>query len=484
MLIGDHLTLHPRPAFPDPLEADGHSIRETYVLTRETGEICARILRRLTSYAEPQPGGFFFTGERGVGKTHLLRYLGTFLENPSDPEWGVFQPFLPDNAQPHVAVNSFFINIPEDPAIPLGRFLAAQLRVPKPLTPGVNETPETDLSEEEFAALAQEAVSEQATRSLGLLVLDNISRRLDRIANPESLEREFRLLKIVMDSFAPSGVLVVLIMDEQHLKWEGATGLQLTLMNSLGDSCDFIWLSRNHIVEIIASALASKNDGQKLAIRGILNRLRKKLPHFGTKAENFIDLYPIHPDVFYSLFRLRSLLPGFSPLRFVQSAIDAMSGKPAERLVTLDFLFDEIVDDLRAHGKYKSLLHAYDRLQQDVVPFLKPAVQARAQLLVKGIAFLSICESQPPSVRALTNSLLIYHDADFLPSYSMTSAILIELEQKGGKYLAVEGEKQDRRYRLLDSSNRLCFPTARDLVSNEDEFALQFPLLVYEWLHS
>ena len=466
------------------MEADGHSIRETYVLTRETGEICARILRRLACYADSQPGGFFFTGERGVGKTHLLRYLGTFLENLSDPEWAVFEPFLPDNAQPRVPVNSLFINIPEDPSVPLGRFLAAQLRTPKPSAPGISEKPEADLSEEEFAALIPEAVSEQAMRSVGMLVLDNISRRLDRIATPESLEREFRLLKIVTDSFAPSGVLVVLIMDEQHLKWENATGIQLTLMNSLGDSCDFIWLSRNHIVEIIASALASKNDGQKLAIRGILNRLRKKLPYFGTKAENFIDLYPIHPDVFYSLFRLRSLLPGFSPLRFVQGAIDAMSGEPAERLVTLDFLFDRIVDDLRASGKYTSLLYAYDRLQQEIVPFLKPAVQARAQLLLKGIAFLSICESQPPSVRALTNSLLIYHDADFLPSYSMTSAILMELEQKGGKYLVAEGEKQDRRYRLLDSSNRLGFPTVRDLLANEDEFALQFPLLVYEWLHS
>ncbi len=95
------------------MEADGHSIRETYVLTRETGEICARILRRLACYADSQPGGFFFTGERGVGKTHLLRYLGTFLENLSDPEWAVFEPFLPDNAQPRVPVNSLFINIPE-----------------------------------------------------------------------------------------------------------------------------------------------------------------------------------------------------------------------------------------------------------------------------------------------------------------------------------------------------------------------------------
>src|SRR6266540_2911538 len=103
MRIADHLTLHPRPSFLDPSEADVQALRECSILTRETGEICARILRRLACYAEPQPGGYFFTGERGVGKTHLLRYLGTFLENPSDPEWGVFQPFLPDNAQPHVA---------------------------------------------------------------------------------------------------------------------------------------------------------------------------------------------------------------------------------------------------------------------------------------------------------------------------------------------------------------------------------------------
>src|SRR5205809_6162574 len=124
MLVGDHVTLHPRPRFPDPMEASGHSIRETYVLTRETGEICARILRRLACYADSQPGGFFFTGERGVRKTHLLRYLATFLENLSDPGWAVFQLFLPDNAQPRVPVNCLFINIPEDHCVRLLPFPA------------------------------------------------------------------------------------------------------------------------------------------------------------------------------------------------------------------------------------------------------------------------------------------------------------------------------------------------------------------------
>src|SRR5437773_12328694 len=128
MLVGDHVTLHPRPRFPDPMEASGHSIRETYVLTRETGEICARILRRLACYADSQPGGFFFTGERGVGKTHLLRYLGTFLENLSDRERAVFGPFLPDNAQHRMPVNGLFINIREDPSGRLGRFAPAHLR--------------------------------------------------------------------------------------------------------------------------------------------------------------------------------------------------------------------------------------------------------------------------------------------------------------------------------------------------------------------
>src|SRR5207249_11025137 len=99
MLVGDHVTLHPRPRFPDPMEASGDSIRETYVLTRETGEICARILRPLARYADSQPGGFLFPGERGVGKTRLLRYLGTFLESLSDPEWPRFGPFLPDHPQ-------------------------------------------------------------------------------------------------------------------------------------------------------------------------------------------------------------------------------------------------------------------------------------------------------------------------------------------------------------------------------------------------
>jgi hypothetical protein len=44
MQIGDCITFHPRAPFADSAEADLKTIRDTFVLTTETGEILARIL--------------------------------------------------------------------------------------------------------------------------------------------------------------------------------------------------------------------------------------------------------------------------------------------------------------------------------------------------------------------------------------------------------------------------------------------------------
>ncbi len=484
MRIGDNFTLNRKPGFPHPPEADGQTLRDSYVLTRETGEICARILRRLACHAEPQPGGFFLTGERGVGKTHLLRYLAGFLSNPKAPGWEPLHAFLGNDPAPRVALNSLFVEISDDPSIDLGRYL--EWKIGAEATPSPFETGEgkTEMSGEQFAIIVQRAASDYSARSLGILVLDDISRRLDRITEPSKLEKEFQTLKILMESFANRGVLVFMVMDECHLKWESAMGIQMSILDSLGESCDFIWLSRNHIVEIIATALASKSDAQKLEIRGLLNRLRRKLPHLVAKAENFIDLYPIHPDVFYALFQLRSRLPRFSPLRFAQIAMEDVYRRPAENLVTLDYLFDHVHNDLKILTQFRSLLASYEHLKREVIPLLKPAVQLNGHLLLKVITLLTLCESQAPTVRALANSLLILDDSDFLPSYSLTSAILLELEQLGGKFLSVEGEMLDRRYRLLEAGSDASLPTAKKLLAQEDEFPLQFPVLVFEWLHS
>src|SRR5436309_3348665 len=234
MRIADHLTLYSRPSFLDPSEADDQALRQFSILTRETGEICARILRRLACYAEPQPGGFFFTGERGVGKTHLLRYLAGFLADPKNPGWEALHPYLENDSIPRVSLNSLFIKIPSDPSVDLGLHLESKLATGTPHAPVDSDPMKRQVPGDEFAASMHRVAAEHAARSLGILVLDDISRRLDLSSDSPALEREFQLLKILMRSFSERGVLVLMVMDEGHLKWERAMGIQMSILDSLG----------------------------------------------------------------------------------------------------------------------------------------------------------------------------------------------------------------------------------------------------------
>jgi hypothetical protein len=238
------------------------------------------------------------------------------------------------------------------------------------------------------------------------------------------------------------------------------------------------------IREFLASVLAPKDVRQRAAIRHILERLRQKLPAFEPGTENFVDLYPIHPSVFNALFELRSLLPGFSALRFMQKAIPTVLDRPEDRLVTLDHLFDSILPELGKVARVRPLLASYESFHANVLPLFKPGVQPKVEAILKAIAFSTICQARPVDAQSLANSLLLYEDSDFLPSYSLTSALLMEMEQKGGMHLVAEGEKFERAYRLLDLVQPVSLFISRERLESEEELRRKFPLLICDWIRS
>lgn len=443
-------------------------------MTQEAGNLCSRILQRLASSPNPQPGAFLFTGNRGVGKTHLLHYLAALVRDPNAAAWAELNPFIQDSSRPKAPLNSLFIQVPEDPEINVDRFLSEKLKDVIPSARAGSSMPDG------FASRLRDATIQLSADGLGFIVLEDVSQRIDRITDPKQLQRDIWLYRALAEAFAQHGILAIFVAEERHLKPNNATPVADCPLSGLSSCCDFIWLSRNNIAEIIARALATKNEGQKSRIREILDQLRRKLPTFGPNAETFVELYPIHPHLFNALFQLRTLMPQFSPLSFVQTAIESALDQPAERLVCLDCLFDYIVPELRQ--RYRPLLTCYDEFRAKVIPQLKAQVRQKAEVLLKGIAFSTICETLPSSVQSLANSLLLYDESDFLPSYSMTFALLMEMEQKGGSYLLAEGENLDRHYRLLHDVKPVNLKASREFLEQEHEFRLRLPLLIYDWV--
>jgi hypothetical protein len=443
--IRDNLIYRDRLSFPDPAGPDQAAIQASFVVTSEARTACSRILGRLATYHHKQPSAFLFTGAPGVGKTHLLRFMQGLLADPSGSGWEKLLPFPEGSRRPPAPQQSCFLDIPADPSADLGQALLRQVLESSGQDPLVAAGGMASLTD--FSKRLSDAAPLLLSRNLAFIALEGLSQRIDGLASRESIEDEIRLLRTLAEIAAESGTLVFFVADDRHLQSNGKTSALPPLKN-LAQFCDLIWLSRGNIAEIVSTMLAPKNRAQRAEILRILESLRKKLPLFGHKDESFSDLYPIHPQVFNALFDLRAVLPGFSILEFAQAAIKASLDLPAERLVGSDELFDHVLPELRKRPRFVNLLRAYDELQRRALPHLNPRSRPRAACLLKGIALGSICPSISGTVKNLANGLLLFDDSDVSPGYSMAAGILLELEQRSGSLLIVEGERLDRTYRL------------------------------------
>ncbi len=332
--VADLIAYPAVPPFPDAQKADLAAIRESLVLTTETGEICSRVFRRLATFPSPQRGAFLFAGNPGVGKTYLLKLIEVLLADPQEPLWSMLQDVLPPSGPPSQPLEAKRIEIPTDPRHDLARFLIRSLGG----SAGGEETvelPGTPLAD--LSARILETATAFAGRSLGMVALENISCRIDNCNNPVQRENELTFLKNVSEVLAHNGVLVLLVVDERHIRPERGRTAAAPL-ESLAHACDFLWLSRNNIAEIISSRIAPRNAQQRTEIDRIPAYVRRNHSFLDSKSISLSEIYPIHPQTFNAMFALRKILPCFSLLNFVQQAIGAALMRPAEQLVTIDDL--------------------------------------------------------------------------------------------------------------------------------------------------
>ncbi len=479
MLIADSLTPNTDLAPIDPSKADFETIRRSLIPTEECRETLRIILKQLSMFPTPQPSGYLFSGEPGTGKTHLLRYLCGMLENPVDPAWqSLFVECTGTENSVHPPKSLLFA-VPADPSVELASFLIEKLGQS---TAGqdVETFCRPDISQEEFTARMLVSGSELSASAVGMVILDDISPRLDRLTNTEGLEQEVRLYTTLMEVLSGSGILVLLVVEDRHLDAREGVFRQALALDVLNKAAGRIRLSRKNASAVITRTFAAKGEAQKAALRDVLQVLRKRLPCLDVRTATFVDLYPIHPYVFAAMFEVPRILRGFSPLRFVREVIDDSLRRPVETPVTIDLLFDYILPQLQSIRDFNAVLASFHDARTKGIPCLKALGQDKAERMLKAITLWTLIKREPASVRFLANALLLYDESELLPSYSLVAGLLLEMEQIREFHLLVEGEKQDRGYRILGEEGRIFSSPARNPWEKE-EFRLRFPIVLLDW---
>jgi hypothetical protein len=384
------------------------------------------------------------------------------LSAPEDPAWETLEGSnLPRRG-------SLFLTIPEDPQVDTAQMLLMWLESAAQAESGISGLP---VDPEAFAAGIARISGPLAQRSIGLVVLDDLGRRF-RALDPPSAAREARTCASLIGTLSAAGILVVVVAGEAQA--------YSTLVTSLAPLCEIVTLTSDSIAEVIGGTLAPKDAAQSREIRSILQALRRRLPLFGSTSRRFVQLYPIHPSAFRLLFKLRRNLPSFSPLEFVRAAIESSLPQPATDILTTDALFDSVLPDFRDRPQSRPPLDAYDALLERVIARLRPSARAATASLLKAIGLHTLCGGAGITVRSLAHELLP-DESDLLSSYALTSALLIQLEQKAPALLVSRGEKLDRCYRLSGAVPEAT-PSPPD-ATDAEYLVLQFPAMLFDWVH-
>ncbi len=474
LLIRDLIVLHGRPVLTDPLAAGAEDVRRSFVGTPDAGRVCAQILRSVCAPGS-QKGAVLLSGLPGSGRTHILRYVDLLMAEPRGLAWENPPPFLQPADRPSKPVRSLFIPVPASPHVDLGPFLCARLSadgIPAGLSGGHARTAE------ELAKSLETSLPRLAAGGVGMVVLENVSRRIRESRDASLLEHDRDLYRAVARAFTHSGILLVTVVDESHIRLGPGSRPRLS---SLRDVCDSLAVSRNNLLQVVA-ATALKDPAQRQSVRRMLDDARAKFPLFGPKAEEFVDLYPLHASVFDALFRLRAAVPGFSPLHAVRTALKRYLDSPPSAMITVDRFFDHIEPELRAGEKSSGALAGLDEGMKHLVPRLSPALRPAAAAVLKAIALGSICSHRGTSVRSLAYQCLIEDPTGALSGNALASAILTEMEEMPNSTLAAAGERLERVYRFCSGRPRHSDSPAGRATQAERLSAI-FPLMLFDWVH-
>jgi hypothetical protein len=214
MKTGDQWTFR-IPGSKNPA-ADSQAEGDSLVLTEEAAEILIIALEQIADFPNPMRGAILISGDIGIDRVQLLHHLANLLANPDYPAWNTLIESLELNGEvrPKSPIKSLFMAIPQDPARDLSSFLAASFAQGAPETPLPHAG--TPMTAEELSGQLQMISRRLAEQSIGMIVLENISERIERLNDARKLQQELQLYHMLSDAFSQNGILTMMIGKEEH----------------------------------------------------------------------------------------------------------------------------------------------------------------------------------------------------------------------------------------------------------------------------
>ncbi len=222
------------------------------------------------------------------------------------------------------------------------------------------------------------------------------------------------------------------------------------------------------LADVFDQFIAVKSREQREMLKKLYEQIRQQLP-FSASREEFIKLYPLHPQVFKLVPSLRSFSNRFSLFGFFYSVAPRTLLKRDFNLINVIQIFESFEFEFRRIDALAYLLSVYDKLSDSFVRALPQAQQLYAKILLTSLTVLSL-DGRPRSMQEITDAAMLFEDGPQSLFQQMMSSHLELMAITAGNAMEVIELDGVPRYRI-----RLCEevydPLAEKLsqIANSDE---------------
>jgi hypothetical protein len=392
--------------------AEAERVVSSYLITKEMGVLIGRLLADLaaprSSHTQTQlPALHIITGQRGVGKTHLLTFIRSIIEVKAlrgmIADSNILQAIgqFADKTVTTIDIN--FVGFESDS-------FANRLR--QALCTTLRQASYYD-DDKWTAAVQGEQVFEQAFGALPLgaqiiLFIDGLSQRWYRA--PEQVEADLDWLALIARQADALPLRAVIVREEEadHLE------------NS--DSAVYN-IPANNLREIIARRVLKKTPQQLQELTELHAELMRLLPGFSWSHDDIAECYPLHPLIFECSAALRAAARSFSLPSFITASVPRVLSRPALSLITPDEVFDRYEYEFRKNEDLAPTMRLYDQIVTQAIAKLPVTDRLWAKLVLKTL-FLYSLNGQSANSYQIAQAQILTEESNPATGYERVTAIL------------------------------------------------------------
>lgn len=446
--------------------SDPATVLSSALFVDESGDALAHLAEAATGQTAPAR---ILSGPHGCGKSTLLSVLYALTGSPEHRSRsqqaqirtaGTIMSgtrFVPVFVDPQESASASFDDALRD------AFMSA---APQAASCGITSTEWDGIAASDDPVARALATLPSGARLV--LIVDGVSPWV-RIADRDAVRAATVSLVRLGELTVSGGLSVLLALDEEDL--ESGDSLFIPLLRYF----QVEYLPITALKHVCDRFILKKEARPRVELGHLYDSLVRLVPGFRWNREDFVALYPLHPSTIEVASALRRYAPSFSFPRFAFTAANRAKGRRELSLIVLDEMFDASEYELRKVPELAASFEIYDDFANNTIPkFTENQQRFWAKVVLKGL-FLCSLASRSVTARDLAATMMLYEENDTAAGPRVVQSILTAFEERAAQRFVIEGEGEERSYRLPTAgegaSARVLFDIGREIAADDARIA-------------